>query len=133
MLDFEWYSEKERLITEKHGLDMKTIKKIFEDPFRIIQYDETHSGLGEYIMVKTKKGSGLSPEKVEQIKAAQKRHSVIDPGCEKLTPEEFINWHPVGGISWEERAHRMKTANKAKQSNAPIVNIPETQLAAISN
>jgi len=61
-------------------------------------------------MGKAGKGSGLSPEKVEQIKAAQKRHSLIDPGCEKLTPEEFINWHPVGGISWEERARRMKAA-----------------------
>jgi len=61
-------------------------------------------------MDKAKKGSGLSPEEVERIKAAQKRHSAFDPGCEKLTPEEFINWHPVGGISWEERARRMKAA-----------------------
>jgi len=50
---------------------------------------------------------GLSLEKVEQIKTAQKRYAAIDPGCVKLTPEEFINWHPVGGISWEERAQRM--------------------------
>jgi hypothetical protein len=56
------------------------------------------------------KKTGLSPEQVERIKAAQKRHAAIDPGCEKLTPEEFINWHPVGGISWEERARRMKAA-----------------------
>jgi len=45
MLEFEWYSEKERLIAEKHGLDMETIKQIFDDPFRIVQYDITHSGL----------------------------------------------------------------------------------------
>jgi len=61
-------------------------------------------------MALIKKDSGLSPEDVKRIKAAQKRHAVIDPGCEKLTPEEFINWHPVGGISWEERASRMKAA-----------------------
>ena len=54
--------------------------------------------------------TGLSPEQVERIKAAQKRHAAIDPGCEKLTPEEFINWHPIGGISWEERARRMEAA-----------------------
>ena len=66
-------------------------------------------------MAKAKKGSGLSPEEVERIKSAQKRHSAIDPGCEKLTPEEFINWHPVGGISWEERARRMEAADTAKQ------------------
>jgi uncharacterized DUF497 family protein len=45
MLEFEWYSEKERLIAEKHGLDIETIKRIFDDPFRIVQYDVTHSGL----------------------------------------------------------------------------------------
>jgi hypothetical protein len=61
-------------------------------------------------MVKVVEGTGLSPEQVELIRAAQKRHAAIDPGCEKLTPEEIINWHPVGGISWEERARRMKEA-----------------------
>ena len=45
MLEFEWYSEKERLIAEKHGLSMEIIKKVFDDPYRIIQYDITHSGL----------------------------------------------------------------------------------------
>jgi hypothetical protein len=30
---------------------------------------------------------GLSPEQVERIKAAQKTHAAIDPGCEKLTSE----------------------------------------------
>jgi len=45
MLEFEWYSEKEHLIAEKHGLNIETIKRIFDDPFRIVQYDETHSGL----------------------------------------------------------------------------------------
>ena len=39
MLEFEWYSEKERLIAEKHGLDMEAVKRIFDDPFRIEQYD----------------------------------------------------------------------------------------------
>jgi uncharacterized DUF497 family protein len=45
MLEFEWYSEKERLIAEKHSLDMEMIKRIFDDPFRIVQYDIVHSGL----------------------------------------------------------------------------------------
>ena len=47
MLEFEWYSEKERLIAEKHGLDIETIKKVFDDPLRIIQHDKAHSGLEE--------------------------------------------------------------------------------------
>jgi len=45
MLIFEWYSEKERQNVEKHGIDLETVKKVFDDPFRIMQYDEAHSGL----------------------------------------------------------------------------------------
>jgi uncharacterized DUF497 family protein len=45
MLEFEWYSEKERINIEKHGFDLETVKKVFSDPFRIEQYDEAHSGL----------------------------------------------------------------------------------------
>ena len=47
MIVFEWNSEKERLIAEKHGLDMEAVKQIFDDPFRIVQYDDVHSGLEE--------------------------------------------------------------------------------------
>ena len=60
------------------------------------------------ITMERKKLSDLSPEQIERIKAAQKRHAAFDPGCEELTLEEFINWHPVGGISEEERARRME-------------------------
>ena len=45
MLEFEWYTEKARLIAEKHGIDMEAVKKIFDDPDQIIQYDDVHSGL----------------------------------------------------------------------------------------
>jgi uncharacterized protein (DUF4415 family) len=73
-------------------------------------------------MEQAKTMNGLSPEQVERIKAAQKRHAAVDPGCEKLSPEEFINWHPVGGISWEERARRMKEAgiHDAEDIDVPI-------------
>ena len=47
MLEFEWYSVKEQLIAEKHGLDIETVKQIFVDPGRIVQYDNVHSGLEE--------------------------------------------------------------------------------------
>jgi hypothetical protein len=77
-------------------------------------------------MDRAKKGSGLSPEEVERIKAAQKRHAVVDPGCEKLTPEEFINWHPVGGMSWEERARRMKAAGVTDPEKAPALAVSES-------
>ena len=74
---------------------------------------------------RVRKVSDLSPEKIERIKAAQKRHAAVDPGCEKLTPEEFINWHPVGGISWEERARRMKAAGVADPVKAPAMAVSE--------
>ena len=45
MLEFEWYSEKERLNVEKHGIDLETVRRVFDDPFRIEQYDVEHSGL----------------------------------------------------------------------------------------
>jgi hypothetical protein len=72
-------------------------------------------------MAKTVKETGLSPEQVEHIKTAQERHRAIDPGCEKLTPEEFINWHPVGGISWGERARRMKATEITESEQTPAL------------
>jgi uncharacterized DUF497 family protein len=46
-IDFEWDSEKARLIAEKHHVKMEKIWQIFLDPFRLIQYDESHSGYEE--------------------------------------------------------------------------------------
>ena len=74
----------------------------------------------EYLEAQAKKRANLSPEQIERIKAAQKRHAAIDPGCEKLTPEEFIDWHPVGGISLEERARRMREAGIIDPENTPV-------------
>ena len=71
-------------------------------------------------MEKTIAGFGLSHEEAERVKAAQKRRAAIDPGCEKLTPEEFVNWHPVGGMSWEERAARMAEAGVTDPEVAPV-------------
>ena len=68
-----------------------------------------------------KRDSGLSLNEIERIKAAQKRHTAFDPGCEKLTPEQVVNWHPVGGISWEERAQRMKAAGKINPQKSPVL------------
>ena len=45
MLKFEWFSEKERINAEKHGIKLDAVKKVFDDPFRIEQYDAAHSGL----------------------------------------------------------------------------------------
>ena len=67
-------------------------------------------------MAQAEKDIGLSPERIERIKAAQQRHAAIDPACVNLTPEEFINWHPVG-MSWEERARRMKAAGIVDPDN----------------
>jgi hypothetical protein len=73
------------------------------------------------ITTERKKLSDLSPERIERIKAAQKRHAAFDPGCEKLSLEEFINWHPVGGISEEERSRRMEEQAHAMQNQEASV------------
>ncbi|MDR0502381.1 MAG: hypothetical protein LBH16_03560 [Treponema sp.] len=77
------------------------------------------------------KDSGLSPEMIKKIKAAQKKHKAFDPGCEKLSPDELINWHPVGGISWEERARLMKAAGIEEPNEPDIISIQEEQLISI--
>lgn len=58
-------------------------------------------------MGKAIKDIGIFPETVEQMKLIKEKQAAIDPSCEKLIPEEFINWQPVGGITWEERAQLM--------------------------
>jgi len=45
MIVFEWNSEKERQNIIKHGLDLEAVIRVFDDPFRIVRYDEAHSGL----------------------------------------------------------------------------------------
>ena len=68
-----------------------------------------------------KPDNGLSPDQLRRIQMAQKRKSVVDPGCEKLSPEEYIKWHPVGGISWEERSRRMNAAGITDQNPALLL------------
>jgi len=82
-------------------------------------------------MEEVKKEIGLSPEKLEKIKAAQKRQSVVDPGCEKLTLEEYINWHPIGGMSWEERARLMEAAGIIENDEDHVEETPVHQLAVV--
>jgi len=81
MLIFEWYSEKERLNVEKHGIDLETVKKVFDDPFRIEQYDEAHSGIedrwqtlgmaGEVLLV-------VYTERVEKIRIIMAREATSE-------------------------------------------------------
>jgi hypothetical protein len=72
-------------------------------------------------MVKTMTKIGLSREQIKRIAAAQKKHAAIDPGCETLTADELVNWHPVGGISWEERARLMKAASITPAETMPAI------------
>jgi len=83
-------------------------------------------------MEEAMKDIGLSPEQREKIKTAQKKQSYIDPGCEKLTPEEYIRWHPIGGISWEERTRLMEEAGVMEHEEGHDIKIPAHQLAAVS-
>jgi len=84
-------------------------------------------------MAKAKKDFGLSPEQIERIKSVQNRKSIIDPDCDKLTPEEFINWHPIGGMSWEERARRMKAAGVTESKSVHSIKVSDTQFITASS
>jgi uncharacterized DUF497 family protein len=59
VMDFEWYSEKERLNVEKHGIGLETVKRVFDDPFRVERYDESHSGTEDRWQVLGKAGDVL--------------------------------------------------------------------------
>ena len=58
-MEFEWYSEKERLNIEKHGIDLEMVKGVFDDPFRLEQYDAFHSGTEDRWQVLGKSGDVL--------------------------------------------------------------------------
>ena len=45
MLEFEWHSEKERINAEKHEIVLADVKEMFDDFYRIMRYDDIHSGL----------------------------------------------------------------------------------------
>jgi uncharacterized DUF497 family protein len=84
MLIFEWYSEKERKNVEKHGIDVETVKRVFDDPFRIVQYDDVHSGLedrwqilgmanGVLLVVYTERGEKLRVITAREATAEERR------------------------------------------------------------
>lgn len=42
-MTFEWDETKERINIQKHGLDFKQAAHVWDDPWRIEFWDETHS------------------------------------------------------------------------------------------
>jgi hypothetical protein len=48
-----------------------------------------------------------------------------------LMPEGPANWHPVGGISWEERARRMKAAGITSPEESAV--FVEEHIEAMQN
>ena len=86
------------------GLTPEELAMLEEAEKHPIEYDE------DCPKFTADRNGALTPEQIAKIKAAQKRHAAIDPACVNLTPEQVVNWHPVGGLSWEERARRMRMA-----------------------
>lgn len=58
-MEFEWYSKKEQVNIEKHGIDLEMVKAVFADPFHIEQYDEEHSGIEDRWQIMGKSGDVL--------------------------------------------------------------------------
>jgi hypothetical protein len=57
-------------------------------------------------------GKELSPEEhavlAAQLEEAAKRPYVYDPDCPLMTEKQLSQFHPVNGISWEERERLMQ-------------------------
>jgi hypothetical protein len=53
-------------------------------------------------------GTALTPDQLEEIEAASKRPYVYDPDCPLLSEEQLAEFHPVNGMTWEERARLMR-------------------------
>jgi uncharacterized DUF497 family protein len=94
-LIFEWYSEKERLIAEKHGIDLETVKIVFDDPFRIEQYDNTHSGLEDRWQTIGKANGVLFvvyTERIEKIRIITAREATPEERRIYYGQSETGNW-----------------------------------------
>ena len=85
--DLRGWLSTERQNIEKHNIDLGMVKKVFDDPFRIVQYDITHSGLedrwqtlgmaaGVLFVVYTERSNHRFGEKIRIVTAR------------KATPEE---------------------------------------------
>jgi hypothetical protein len=104
-----------RELTPERRLSMKSgIKAAASRPYA---YDPD----SPLITAETVKIADLSPEQIKRIKAAQKRHAAIDPFCVNLTLEEFVNWHPVGGIPSDEPAMHIKEAGVIDSEIVPVM------------
>jgi hypothetical protein len=55
-------------------------------------------------------GIGLTPEQIIEVRTAAHRPYTYDPDCPLLTDEQLAEFHPVNGMTWEERARAMREA-----------------------
>jgi hypothetical protein len=67
-------------------------------------------------------GKELTPEEhaalAAQLEEATKRPYVYDPDCPLMTEEQLSQFHPVNGISWEERGRLMQEKDSAQALDA---------------
>jgi hypothetical protein len=45
-----------------------------------------------------------------RLEEASKRPYVYDPDCPLMTEEQLAQFHPINGMTWEERSRLMKEA-----------------------
>jgi hypothetical protein len=71
-----------------------------------------------------KAGDELTPEEQEaarlRIEAAAYRPYTPDPDCPLLTDKQLSEFHPINGMSWEERARQMKAAGVVDPDAVPL-------------
>jgi hypothetical protein len=75
-------------------------------------------------------GKELTPEEQEaarlRIEAAAKRPYVYDPDCPLMTKEQLAQFHPINGMTWEERNRLMRESSTEVYGREPA-------LGAVSN
>jgi hypothetical protein len=55
-------------------------------------------------------GTKPTPEQLARLKEAAKRPIVYTEDCPEPTDEQLAEFHPVNGMTWEERARTMREA-----------------------
>jgi hypothetical protein len=70
-----------------------------------------------------------------RLEEASKRPYVYDPDCPLMTEEQLAQFHPINGMTWEERSGLMKEAGLTDPDSSamPKTKEPAHALDAVSN
>ena len=106
-------------------LSDEEVRRIFQDPFRIVQYDAKHSESSRENRWKTLVSMN---NKVLFVIYAERNGKICILVSKKARFEDSLiyygagnleEWHPVSGVTWNERMQRMKGGEKGVYLTMP--------------